>query len=68
MVEAYPDDTVFWVTHDFGLRLCRVIDRATASDRSAIDATVRSQLNALLPTLVRMGVSEAAQLETQFAA
>jgi hypothetical protein len=65
-LDVYPDDTVFWVTHEFGLRICRVIDRATSSDRSSIDAIVRSQLNALLPALVRMGVSEAAQLEAQF--
>jgi hypothetical protein len=64
-LELFAEDTVFWVSHDVGKRLCSVIDRATSSDRSVIDQypTARAQTDSLLASLVRLGVAEATMLE-----
>jgi hypothetical protein len=64
-LELHADDTVFWVSHGVGRRLCSVIDRVTPGDRSVIDQypSARVQVDSLLASLVRLGIAEATLLE-----
>lgn len=64
-LEAYRDDTVFWLDKDIGNRVCAVIDRAWRADPSAFqrDEAVFRRIEGLLASLIRLGISEAVLLE-----
>jgi hypothetical protein len=68
-VASYGDDTVFWVEHGIGRRLCAWIDqiRLASPEALAADRSERQAIDAILAVLVRLGVAEARVLEAAFA-
>ena len=66
---SYADDTGFWVGHNIGRRFCGCIDRIRliAPDTLAADKYERQEIDSILAALVRLGLPEARQLETEFA-
>ena len=62
---AFPDSTDFWTEHGIGRRVCTLIDavRQTEPTLLASGEPLRSQVDQLLPGLVRVGVADAARLE-----
>jgi hypothetical protein len=69
-VRSYADDTVFWVDHGIGRRVCVWIDRVLRSSPEALsaDKLERQDMDLILSALVRLGVPEARQLEAALAA
>ncbi len=62
---AHPDDKKFWVDQGFGQRLCSLMDAILTRDPGSfrLDQPLRKEIEALLSSLVRMGVAEAHRLE-----
>ena len=62
---AHPDDRDFWIDQGFGRRLCSLMETIFASDPKpfGLDRPLRQDIDALLTSLVRMGVAEAHRLE-----
>ncbi|HEX3681727.1 MAG TPA: hypothetical protein VHU83_04225 [Bryobacteraceae bacterium] len=62
---ALPDDKEFWVEQAIGRRLCSVIEAILVRDRKVLgnNETVRTEIESLLPGLIRLGVAEAYRLE-----
>jgi hypothetical protein len=66
-LEVYPDDTVFWQSKDIGKRVCAVIQRTWHLDPAAFEPAHRARIDQLLAALVRLGVSEASDVERALA-
>jgi hypothetical protein len=64
-LQTYPDSVPFWIDSDFGRRVCSFIDiiRQREPTLLAAGTTSRADVDHLLASLVRIGVSEAARLE-----
>jgi hypothetical protein len=64
-LSIYPDSTAFWVSRSIGRRLCHVVEQAVGDCRPELDrdSSLRGQVDRILATLVRVGVSEASMLE-----
>ena len=62
---AHPDDKAFWVEHGVGRRLCSIIETIMRLDPKvfARNQAGRLEIESLLGSLIRLGVSEAHQLE-----
>lgn len=62
---AHPDDRDFWIDHDFGRRLCSLMDAIRSHDPTPFrpGQPSRKDIDALLSNLVRVGVAEAHRLE-----
>jgi len=62
---AHPDDRDFWIDQGFGRRLCSLMETIVASDPKpfGLHQPLRQDIDALLTSLVRMGVAEAHRLE-----
>ena len=69
-IGCYADDSRFWVEHGIGRRVCAWIDRVrqSASEALSTDKLERQDIDAILATLVRLGIPEARQLEAALAA
>jgi hypothetical protein len=65
-IGSYADDSRFWVEHGIGRRVCAWIDRVrqSASEALSADKLERKEIDAILATLVRLGIPEARQLES----
>ena len=68
-IASYSDDTVFWVEHGVGRRLCAWVDRVRQATPGALttDKLQRQAIDAILAVLVRLGVAEARLLEISLA-
>jgi hypothetical protein len=64
---VHPDDKVFWIDQDIGRRLCSVMEAILARDPDPFesDQPLRKDIDALLGSLIRMGVAEAHRLEAR---
>jgi hypothetical protein len=64
-IAAHPDDRDFWIDHGFGRRLCSLMEVILSRDRKpfGLDQPLRKDIDALLSSLVRIGVAEAHRLE-----
>jgi len=64
---AHSDDKVFWIDQDIGPRLCSLMEAIFSRDPNAfrLDQPLRKDIDALLGSLIRMGVAEAYRLETK---
>ncbi|MGH9467573.1 MAG: hypothetical protein ACRD1Y_09475 [Terriglobales bacterium] len=62
---AYPDSVPFWVDTDLGRRVCNLIELTLQNEPGILAAAtpLRFKVDDLLPSLVRIGVPEAARLE-----
>ena len=62
---AHPDDKEFWVEHGVGPRLCSIIERIMQVDPIVFvrNQAGRLEIESLLASLIRLGISEAHQLE-----
>ena len=62
---AFPNATDFWIDHAIGRRVCKLIDAARREEPGlfGVNQPLREQTNHLLPSLIRLGVAEAARLE-----
>jgi len=62
---AHPDDKAFWVEHGVGCRLCSIIETIMRLDPKVFagNQAGRLEIESLLGSLIRLGVSEAHQLE-----
>ena len=69
-VSRYGDDTIFWVEHGIGRRVCTWIDRVRRSSPEVLLAgnPGRQGIDVILAALVRLGVPEANQVEASLAA
>jgi hypothetical protein len=69
-IGCYADDSRFRVEHGIGRRVCAWIDRVrqSASEALSTDKLERQDIDAILATLVRLGIPEARQLESALAA
>ena len=65
---AHPDDRNFWIDQGFGRRLCSLMESILARDPKpfGLDQPLRKEIDALLDSLVRMGVAEAHRLGESF--
>jgi hypothetical protein len=65
---AHPDNKDFWIDQGIGRRLCFLMQAILASDPKpfGLDQPLRKDIDALLGSLVRMGVAEAHRLEESF--
>jgi hypothetical protein len=65
---AYPDNKDFWIDQGIGRRLCSLMETILASDpeQFGLNQPFRKDIDALLGSLVRMGVAEAHRLEESF--
>jgi hypothetical protein len=61
----YPDDSRFWIDNAIGRRICALIQEARRQEPRLLDPdqSVRSDVDRILATLVRVGVAEARRLE-----
>jgi len=68
-IGSYADDTVLWVEHGIGRRLCAWVDQVRQSTPEALaaDKPERREIDVILAALVRLGVPAARQLETALA-
>ena len=68
-IASYADDTVLWVEHGIGRRLCAWVDQVRQSTPEALsaDKPERRDIDVILAALVRLGVPAARQLETALA-
>ncbi|MEZ5933228.1 MAG: ATP-binding protein [Alphaproteobacteria bacterium] len=66
---SFPDDSVFWVDHDIGRRVCAWLGSVCCQQSNAfvIGASERSELDRILSALVTLGVPDARRLETALA-
>ena len=64
-LSAHPDNKDFWIDRGTGRRLCSLMGAILSSDPKAfdLDQPLRKDIDALLGSLVRMGVAEAHRLE-----
>jgi hypothetical protein len=64
-LNTYPDNTVFWLNHGIGQRVCGVIRKIVEASQTKLDhkRTLCTRADRLLAALVRIGVSEASALE-----
>jgi len=62
---TYPDFRLFWIDHGIGKRWCEIVQRVHTHDPRAIgpDASIRTDIEAVVAELVALGVAEASQLE-----
>ncbi len=62
---AFPDLPDFWTGHGIGRRVCAIIDAVRQTEPTLLTSgqSLRSQVDRLLPELVRLGVADAARLE-----
>jgi hypothetical protein len=62
---AHPGDNQFWVEHDVGRGLCTIMETIMRLDRTvfARNQAARLEIESLVASLIRLGVSEAHQLE-----
>ena len=62
---ANPDRKEFWVDLSVGRRMCALIDAIRVVDSTAIVANqaVRAEIDALLASLITLGIPEAYRLE-----
>src|SRR5260370_32085699 len=64
-LRAYPDNVPFWVDNDFGRRTCDLIETLWQGSPALLttDRALRTAVDNVLPSLVGIGVPEAARLE-----
>lgn len=64
-LSAYPDDKSFWIDQSIGRRLCSIMQAifSLTPKSFGLDQPSRKEIDALLSSLIRMGVSEAHRLE-----
>ncbi len=64
-LSGYSDEKVFWIDQGVGPRLCSLIGAILAQDRKpfALGQPLREDIDALLGSLVRIGVAEAHRVE-----
>jgi hypothetical protein len=62
---AHADNKEFWIDHGIGRRLCSLMEAILAGDPKPFgsDQPFRKDIDALLGSLVRMGIAEAHRLE-----
>jgi hypothetical protein len=62
---AHPDNKKFWIDHGIGHRLCSLMEAILSRDPKpfGLDQPLRKDIDALLGSLVRMGIAEAHRLE-----
>jgi hypothetical protein len=62
---AHSDDKVFWIDQDIGPQLCSLMEAIFSRDPNAFgfDPPLRRDIDALLGSMIRMGVTEAHRLE-----
>jgi hypothetical protein len=66
-LDVYKDDTEFWIGHGIGKRFCVILEQSVPQDSSASDPAAWSgDLQIVLSGLIRLGVPEAAPLETLY--
>lgn len=65
-IAAFPDDKEFWIDHGIGRRVCALIEKTLIRDGSLLSQAQmpRKDVYSILAALVRVGVAEAARLET----
>jgi hypothetical protein len=65
----YPDDSGFWIDHGIGRRICALIEEVRRQEPRLLDPdqALRSDVDRILATLVRVGVAEARRLEEALA-
>jgi len=65
---AHPENKDFWIDRGIGRRLCSLMETIFASDPKpfGLDQPLRQDIDALLTSLVRLGVAEAHRLEESF--
>jgi hypothetical protein len=65
---AHPDNRDFWIDQGIGRRLCSLMEAILAGNPKpfGVDQPLRKDIDALLGSLVRMGVAEAHRLEEGF--
>ncbi len=68
-LESYPGDSVFWVDHGFGHRVCAWIEQVWHQEPALFDTdnAVRFDVDRLLAALVSSGVADARRLEEALA-
>ena len=62
----YSDDSSFWVDHGIGRRVCTLIDGLLLQEQELLtpEHPVRLDIDAMLATMIQLGVAEAGRLET----
>jgi hypothetical protein len=65
----YSNDSRFWIDHIIGRRICALIEEVRRQESKLFDPdqTLRSDVDRILGTLVRLGVAEARGLEEALA-
>lgn len=65
---VHPDDKEFWIDQDIGRRFCSLMETIHSHDPKpfGLDQPIRKDVDALLGSLVRMGIAEAHRLEESF--
>ncbi len=64
-LSAYPDDSVFWIDHAIGRRVCALFETLLSQAVPALpeDMALKKEAGDILADLVRIGVAEAHRLE-----
>jgi hypothetical protein len=68
-VSAFPDDKEFWIDYGVGRRACALLDVVLIKSEALFGPlqAIRSDVEAILAAMVRVGVPEAARLEQAIA-